>query len=78
MQNILSCAPIWEHPLVKCNTKDVIDQNLLIHKIPWRDHWMQAIYHFPVETPVKVDQEVTLIGCHDEYSFWFNIKNNPA
>ncbi|XP_051157383.1 protein arginine N-methyltransferase 7 [Leptopilina boulardi] len=73
-ENLLSCAPVWEHPSV--NSEKGIDQDLLTRKIPWRDHWMQAIYHLPTEIPVQMNQEVTLIGCHDEYSFWFNLKNN--
>ena len=61
---ILSCAPHWAHPLRK-KKKDA--------EIPWRDHWMQAIYYFPAEVNVKKGQEVNLISCHDEYSLWFNL-----
>ncbi|XP_043471337.1 protein arginine N-methyltransferase 7 isoform X2 [Leptopilina heterotoma] len=75
-ENILSCAPVWEHPFVKSDVEKGIDQDLLTRKIPWRDHWMQAIYHLPAETPIQMNHEVSLIGCHDEYSFWFNLKND--
>lgn len=59
----LSCAPWWAHP----------DQK---QEIPWRDHWMQAIYYLPHELNVKKDQEITLISCHDEFSLWFSVKND--
>lgn len=61
---VLSCAPIWAHP------------NGNKGEIPWRDHWMQAIYYFPKEIYVKKNEEVYLISCHDEFSLWFNLKKN--
>ncbi|KAF7285995.1 hypothetical protein GWI33_008298 [Rhynchophorus ferrugineus] len=64
---ILSCAPYWAHP----QSKEKLTKN-----IPWRDHWIQAIYYFPEEVKVKKDQEIHLISCHDEYSLWFNLKTN--
>nr|CAH7724015.1 unnamed protein product [Callosobruchus chinensis] len=64
---ILSCAPRWAHPLTK------IDANA---KIPWRDHWMQAVYYLPKELKVTKGQELGLISCHDEYSLWFNLVDN--
>lgn len=76
IQIILSCAPVWEHPNVKAEIKKGVDLDVLARKIPWRDHWMQAIYYLPVEISLKIGQEVTLVGCHDEYSFWFSIKND--
>ncbi|XP_033210575.1 protein arginine N-methyltransferase 7 isoform X2 [Belonocnema kinseyi] len=72
----LSCAPVWEHPNVKAEIKKGVDLAVLVEKIPWRDHWMQAIYYLPMETSLQIDQEVTLIGCHDEYSFWFSMKDD--
>lgn len=61
---ILSCAPIWAHPEREKG------------EIPWRDHWMQAIYYFPQEMQVKEKEEIHLISCHDEFSLWFNLKND--
>jgi len=43
--------------------------------IPWRDHWMQAVYYLPEEVPITYGIEVNLIGYHDEYSFWFKLLN---
>ncbi|CAH1124850.1 unnamed protein product [Ceutorhynchus assimilis] len=57
--HLLSCAPFWAHPNKQT--------------LPWRDHWMQAVYYLPQEVKVKKDQELHLISCHDEYSLWFNL-----
>jgi protein arginine N-methyltransferase 7 len=64
---ILSCAPYWNHSLSKDD-----------HKInlPWRDHWMQAIYYLPPKLTVIKDAEIHLISCHDEFSLWFNIRSD--
>ncbi|XP_045462115.1 protein arginine N-methyltransferase 7 [Harmonia axyridis] len=65
---ILSCAPYWDHPSSKS------DLNV---KIPWRDHWMQAVYYFPKEIVFIKGEELNLLANHDEYSLWFNIKKTP-
>ncbi|XP_043257673.1 protein arginine N-methyltransferase 7 isoform X1 [Colletes gigas] len=74
-QVLLSCAPVWEHP----NTKKLQDEGISLTKIadliPWRDHWMQAIYYLPIETSVIADNGISLIGYHDEYSLWFQLIN---
>nr|CAD7430778.1 unnamed protein product [Timema monikensis] len=59
-QVTLSCAPHWAHPYSPQN-------------LPWRDHWMQAIYYFPQEVSVARGEELTLAAYHDEYSLWFNL-----
>ncbi|KAL7641061.1 UNVERIFIED_CONTAM: hypothetical protein RMT77_008198 [Armadillidium vulgare] len=64
---ILSCAPLWDHPLTKGNTVAKSSE------IPWRDHWMQAIYYFPKTLSVNKSEKLTLISSHDEYSLWFNL-----
>ncbi|KAK9708311.1 hypothetical protein QE152_g27260 [Popillia japonica] len=61
---ILSCAPYWAHPDYSKNNKD----------IPWRDHWMQAVYYLPTDVKVTKHDQIQLISCHDEFSVWFNIK----
>lgn len=63
---ILSCAPYWAHP----------DFDGDKSKIPWRDHWMQAVYYFPKIESIKKGEEAHLISCHDEYSLWFNLKKD--
>lgn len=78
---ILSCAPIWAHPLRNKITKDSkspFSKEELIHQIPWRDHWMQAIYYFPQEIIIEKGKNANLIGHHDEYSFWFQLKTDKT
>ena len=58
---LLSCAPSFatHHP----------DK----HKIPWRDHWMQAIYYPQSSTIAQQGEPLSLVACHDEYSMWFDV-----
>ncbi|XP_076243274.1 arginine methyltransferase 7 isoform X2 [Calliopsis andreniformis] len=72
---LLSCAPVWEHPDTKKLQEKGLSLTEIADLIPWRDHWMQAIYYLPIETSVNVDKEVSLVGYHDEYSLWFQLIN---
>ncbi|XP_068970829.1 protein arginine N-methyltransferase 7 isoform X2 [Bombus flavifrons] len=72
---LLSSAPVWEHPDTKILQNKGFSSQEIADAIPWRDHWMQAIYYLPVETLVTVNKEVSLIGYHDEYSLWFQLIN---
>lgn len=75
---LLSCAPVWEHSNVPDDVKeDKLRLEEMAELIPWRDHWMQAVYYLPEEIPIIRDVEVNLIGYHDEYSFWFKLLNRP-
>lgn len=69
---VLSCAPYWAHPdfaeLSSKNQSKLPVQNV----IPWRDHWMQAVYYIPKPFGVQSHQEFVLSANHDEYSFWFD------
>ena len=56
----LSCAPFWAHPTPK--------------NVPWRDHWMQAIY-YPISDSSVSSDRLTIISNHDEYSFWFDVRD---
>lgn len=70
---IISCAPVWEHPDSKdSNSKGNHAGNPATH-IPWRDHWMQAVYFLTSETVLNKGDQFTLISNHDEFSFWFQI-----
>ncbi|XP_053994662.1 protein arginine N-methyltransferase 7 isoform X1 [Hylaeus volcanicus] len=75
-QVLLSCAPVWEHPDAKKLQDEGISLTEIADLIPWRDHWMQAIYYLPTETSVIADTEISLIGYHDEYSLWFQLIND--
>jgi len=57
---LLSCAPAWASHHQTCD-------------LPWRDHWMQAIYYPRSQTPVKQGESVELVSSHDEYSLWFDV-----
>lgn len=72
-QILLSCAPFWAHPdyehLKAANQKFIPNQNV----IPWRDHWMQALYYLPKITQIQESGEMYLNFNHDEYSLWFDV-----
>ncbi|XP_032687508.1 protein arginine N-methyltransferase 7 [Odontomachus brunneus] len=75
-QILLSCAPVWEHPDVPDKVKEDNERlQEMANLIPWRDHWMQAVYYLPEEVPITYGTEVNLVGYHDEYSFWFKLLN---
>ncbi|XP_013146881.1 PREDICTED: protein arginine N-methyltransferase 7 isoform X2 [Papilio polytes] len=69
---VLSCAPWWCHPDADLSSERPQDT------IPWRDHWMQAIYYLPQELTVHKDTELTLISCQDEYSLWFYLEDQKT
>lgn len=72
---LLSCAPVWEHSDTKILQNKGLSLQEIADVIPWRDHWMQAIYYLPAATSVTTNNEVSLIGYHDEYSLWFQLIN---
>lgn len=63
---LLSCAPFWAHP-------DVKNGKYPQETIPWRDHWMQALYYIPNEVELNNNEYFNLLFSHDEYSMWFNV-----
>lgn len=73
---LLSCAPHWAHPdyesLTESNTLAIPHQNV----IPWRDHWMQAVYYLPQARHIQKDDKLTLHSFHDEFSLWFDLKSD--
>ncbi|XP_048514187.1 protein arginine N-methyltransferase 7 isoform X2 [Athalia rosae] len=72
-QVVLSCAPVWEHPDVKLEAEKGRSVTELKEKIPWRDHWMQAVYYLSPEIPISTEEDVTLVTSHDEYSFAYHL-----
>lgn len=60
---MLSCAPKWH-----------LQQN----NVPWRDHWIQGVYYFANEVNLKTNEEVNLVGYHDELSFWFDTNKSSS
>lgn len=62
---ILSCAPYWAHPNTNSGPND----------IPWRDHWIQAIYYLPKEINLHKNEIFNLNSNHNEYLLWFKEKD---
>ncbi|XP_064110806.1 protein arginine N-methyltransferase 7-like isoform X2 [Macrobrachium nipponense] len=67
---VLSCAPYWAHPDTLGRLKSSSED------IPWRDHWMQAVYYLPQPQKVEAEKPLMLVSMHDEYSLWFNIQED--
>jgi len=57
---LLSCAPTW----ATHHTHPTL---------PWRDHWMQAVYYPKSHTVARAGDTISLVSCHDEYSLWFDV-----
>ncbi|XP_064536139.1 protein arginine N-methyltransferase 7 isoform X1 [Drosophila montana] len=73
-EQLLSCAPYWAHPelhQLQKNCKNA--EQPLPNIVPWRDHWMQAIYYIPKPLQLQQAGEQFWLRCyHDEYSLWFD------
>ncbi|XP_055909924.1 protein arginine N-methyltransferase 7 [Eupeodes corollae] len=69
---VLSCAPYWAHPDFSKLSTNKDSKVPLQNIIPWRDHWMQAVYYIPKPLNLQSEQEFILSANHDEYSFWFD------
>ena len=67
---LLSCAPHWAHP----DTQGRPDSGPA--DVPWRDHWMQAVYYLPREVRLRRRDEFNLVSSHDEYSLWFSVNDS--
>lgn len=74
---VLSCAPSWAHPDFKehreTSEKDVQDKDV----IPWRDHWMQAVYFPPTPIHITAGEDFFVSSNHGEFSWWFTLANTP-
>uniref|UniRef100_A0A0B6ZTI7 Protein arginine N-methyltransferase 7 n=1 Tax=Arion vulgaris TaxID=1028688 RepID=A0A0B6ZTI7_9EUPU len=55
---VLSCGPCW--------TKEKGET------VPWRDHWMQALYYPSSSILVEKGEEFDIHSFHDEYSLCFD------
>lgn len=71
---VLSCAPYWAHPQIDEHNKN--PDYSLKDCLPWRDHWMQAVYFLPQELRVEKGQDLIFTCSHDECSLWFNLKTS--
>lgn len=71
---LLSCAPFWSHPELN-NYKQTSNEKQPQNSIPWRDHWMQAIYFLQCHQNFHLNENEMfyLNFYHDEYSLWFDV-----
>lgn len=69
----ISCAPHWAHEdfyrLKNERPSFEPEQNI----IPWRDHWMQALYYAPKPVQIGVGEQLQLKCNRDEFSLWFDL-----
>lgn len=69
----ISCAPHWAHEdfyrLKNERPSFQPEQNI----IPWRDHWMQALYYAPKPVQVGIGEQLHLKCNRDEFSLWFDL-----
>ena len=77
---ILTCAPNWAQTGTTNSTpadaSDVVRP--LQDRLPWRDHWMQAVYHLTPQLKIHPGSAFSLHAVHDEYSFNFSVSHDPA
>lgn len=73
---LLSCAPYWAHPDFEQLKERASARKPLPNVIPWRDHWMQALYYLPQDVNLQKDQPFSLVAYHDALSLWFDITTN--
>ncbi|CAB0008525.1 unnamed protein product [Nesidiocoris tenuis] len=52
--------------VVSCSPK-------FVEPSPWRDHWMQAVYHVKDPMQIAKGDELELISKHDQFSMWFDV-----
>ncbi|XP_055685899.1 protein arginine N-methyltransferase 7 [Lutzomyia longipalpis] len=73
---LLSCAPFWAHPDFAALKSHASARKPLSNVIPWRDHWMQALYYLPQDVTVQQGQSFSLVAYHDALSLWFDVTTN--
>jgi len=68
---LLSCAPHWEHP----DTDSSLPETTRRNAIPWRDHWMQAIFNLDAVSnlDLKKGDKAFIHSKHDEFSWSFEV-----
>lgn len=74
----ISCAPHWGHEdfyeLKNERPSFQPEQNI----IPWRDHWMQALYYPPKPIQSCVGEQLHLKCNRDEFSLWFDLSRDDS
>lgn len=70
----ISCAPHWAHEDYEQLRKDNPKYKPIRNVIPWRDHWMQAVFYPSKAIHVDSGQIFQLFCNRDEFSLWFDAK----
>lgn len=69
----LSCAPHWAHEDFDALKNENSTFQPIQNIIPWRDHWMQALYYIPKPIHVNPGEKIQLKCIRDEFSLWFDL-----
>lgn len=70
----ISCAPYWAHEDYERLKKEDQAYKPIQNVIPWRDHWMQAVFYPSKAIHVNAGQTFQLFCNRDEFSLWFDAK----
>lgn len=71
----ISCAPHWAHEDFERLKRERPDYLPIQNVIPWRDHWMQAVFYNLRALHVIADEPLELRCSRDEFSLWFELKH---
>lgn len=74
---VLSCAPYWAHPQLTEHRNATPPETKSKDVIPWRDHWMQAIYFPPKPLQITNGEPFYVASNHGEFSWWFTLSLDP-
>lgn len=69
----ISCAPHWQHEDFDRLKDEKSSIEPVQNVIPWRDHWMQAVYYALKPIHVNSGDQLQLISVRDEFSLWFDL-----
>lgn len=69
----ISCAPHWSHEDFERLKTEKPNIRPIQNVIPWRDHWMQAVYYNPKILHVTEGEPLDLHCFRDEFSLWFEL-----
>lgn len=70
----ISCAPHWAHEDYERLRNENQTCKPIHNVIPWRDHWMQAVFYPSKAIRVNAGQIFQLFCNRDEFSLWFDAK----
>lgn len=69
----INCAPHWAHEDFERLKRDRPAYSPIQNVIPWRDHWMQAVFYNPRVVHVNAGESFELRCSRDEFSLWFEL-----